>query len=268
MSTKDYYQILGVDRKADAKTIKNAYRDLAFKYHPDRNEKNSDSADMMKMVNEAYAVLSDEKKRHEYDAMQSQFGENAYGQFRSTYTEQDIFKGSDVHQIFEEMARSFGLRGVDSIFSDFYGSGYQRFEFKRHGLHGKGFIYRGRAGKRYGRSMAGGASRGVGRFAKYLLQKATGVRLPQMGEDIHDSIYLSPELAQSGGPFAYNHQKRSKKLVVNIPVGTREGQQIRLAQMGAMGKNGGPAGDLYLKVKLKKPILEKTKDFIVSAFRR
>jgi DnaJ-class molecular chaperone len=268
MSTEDYYQILGVDRKADAKTIKNAYRDLAFQYHPDRNEKDAHSADMMKKVNEAYAVLSDEKKRNEYDAMRSQFGDSAYGQFRSTYTEQDIFKGSDVHQIFEEMARSFGLRGVDSIFSDFYGAGYKGFEFKRHGLHGKGFIYRKGLGKRYRTPMAGGAAKGVGRFAKYLLQKAAGVRLPQMGEDIYDSIYLSPEIAQAGGPFAYNHQKRSKKLVVNIPAGTREGQQIRLAQMGAVGKNGGPAGDLYLKVKMKRPILEKAKDFIVSTFRR
>jgi hypothetical protein len=48
-----------------------------------------------------------------YDAMRSRFGENAYGQFRNAYTEQDIFNGSDVQQIFEEMARSFGLRGVE-----------------------------------------------------------------------------------------------------------------------------------------------------------
>lgn len=268
MSTQDYYQILGVDRKADAKTIKNAYRELAFKYHPDRNEKDPASADMMKMINEAYAVLSNENKRNEYNAMRSRFGENAHGQFRSAYTEQDIFKGSDVHQIFEEMARSFGLRGVDSIFSDFYGSGYQRFEFKRHGLHGKGFIYRGGFGKRRGKSMAGGLPQGMGRFATYLFQKATGLSLPQMGEDIHDAIYLAPELAESGGPFAYDHQRRSKKLVVNIPAGTKDGQQIRLTQMGAIGKNGGPAGDLYLKVKMKKPILAKVKDFIVSTFRR
>ena len=268
MPTQDYYQILGVDRKADAKTIKNAYRDLAFKYHPDRNEKDPASADKMKMVNEAYAVLSDVKKRNEYDAMRSQFGENAYGQFRSAYTEHDIFRGSDVQQIFEEMARSFGLRGVDSIFSDFYGSGYRHFEFKRHGLHGKGFLYRGGFGKRRGRRLAGGLPTGVGRLATYLFQKATGVSLPQMGDDIHDCIHLTPELAKAGGPFAYNHQRRSKKLVVNIPAGTREGQQIRLAQMGAVGKNGGPAGDLYLKVKLKKPMIAKAKDFIVSALRR
>lgn len=278
MSSQDYYQILGVDRDADAKKIKEVYRQLAFKYHPDRNEKNTASAEMMKQVNEAYAVLSDAEKRRNYDAMRNRFGDNAYGQFRNAYSEQDIFKGSDVHQIFEEMARAFGLRGVDSIFSDFYGSGYQRFEFKGSGLHGKGFIYRGGFGhgglgrggfgKSRGKAMAGGAPPGLGRFAKYLLQKVTGLSLPQMGEDMHEVIHLTPDFARSGGPYPYHHRRRDKKLVVNVPAGTREGQQIRLSQMGATGKNGGPTGDLYLKVKIKKPLLEKAKDLIVSAFSR
>ena len=268
MSQQDYYRILGVDRQADARTIKNAYRELAFKYHPDRNEKDPASADMMKRVNEAYAVLSNPQKRNEYDVMRNRFGENAYGQFRSTYSEQDIFKGSDVHQIFEEMARSFGLRGVDSIFSDFYGSGYKRFEFRQHGLHGKGFIYRGGFGSRGNKAFNDGLSGSAGRFARYLFQKAAGLSLPQVGADIHDTIYLAPDFAGSGGPFPYLHRQRAKKLVVNIPAGTREGQQIRLSQMGSVGKNGGPAGDLYLKVKLKKPLLTRAKELIVSAFRR
>jgi DnaJ-class molecular chaperone len=273
MAQQDYYQVLGVDHDADEKTIKDAYRGLAFTYHPDRNEANPNSADMMKQINEAYAVLSNVEKRREYDAMRNRFGENAYGQFRSAYSEQDIFKGSDVHQIFEEMARSFGLRGVDSIFSDFYGPGYQRFEFRKHGLHGKGFIYRGRGrhgrfGKHQGQGMMGNGPPVFGRFAKYLLEKVAGVSLPQAGQDIHDTIQLTDDFAGSGGPYAYRHRRRSKKLVVNIPAGTREGQQIRLAQMGVVGKNGGPAGDLYLKVKIRKPLLKKAKDYIVSSFRR
>lgn len=268
MAQQDYYQILGVDRNADAKKIKEAYRELAFKYHPDRNEKDPGSADMMKQVNEAYAVLSNAQKRQAYDSMRNRFGDNAYGQFRNAYSEQDIFNGSDIHQIFEEMAKSFGLRGVDSIFGDFYGPGYKRFEFKQHGLHGKGFIYRGGFGKRRGKSLAGGAPTGVGRLAGYLFRKVTGLNLPQMGADIHDTIHLNPEFAKSGGPFPYHHLRRSKKLVVNIPANTREGQQIRLTRMGAAGKNGGETGDLYLKVKLKKPLLEKAKDFIVSTFSR
>ena len=268
MGQQDYYLLLGVDQHADTKKIKEAYRELAFKYHPDRNEKNPDSAEMMKSINEAYAVLSNKEKRLAYDAMRNRFGDNAHGQFRNTYTEQDIFNDSDVHQIFEEMARSFGLRGVDAIFGEFYGSGYKRFTFKHQGLRGNGFIYRGGFGRHRGKAMAGTAPPGVGRLAKYLFKKVTGLSLPQMGEDIRDTIHLSPEFARSGGPYPYHHRQRSKKLVVSIPAGTKEGQQIRLSQMGAAGKNGGPTGDLYLNVKFKKPLLEKAKDFIVSAFSR
>ena len=72
MSQNDYYQILGVDQKANAKQIKNAYRKLAFQYHPDRNDKNPAAAEKMKSVNEAYAVLSNADKRREYDTLQQQ----------------------------------------------------------------------------------------------------------------------------------------------------------------------------------------------------
>jgi DnaJ-class molecular chaperone len=268
MSKEDYYQILGVEKNADEKAIKEAYRSKAFRYHPDRNEKNPASAEMMKRVNEAYAVLSNAEKRQEYDAMRNRFGDSAYSQFRNTYSEQDIFKGSDIHQIFEEMARSFGLRGVDSIFKDFYGPGYQRFEFKHRGLWGKGFVYSGGFGKRHGKPMANSDALGIGGFGRYLLSKVTGVKLPKAGQDIHDTIYLTPEFATTGGPYPYHHQRRSKKLVVKVPAGTKEGQQIRLAQMGTAGKNGGANGDLYLKVKYKRPLLEKAKALITGAFGR
>jgi DnaJ-class molecular chaperone len=71
MSHNDYYQILDVDQKASSKQIKAAYRKLAFQYHPDRNRKNPESAEKMKRVNEAYAVLSDAAKRREYDTLRS-----------------------------------------------------------------------------------------------------------------------------------------------------------------------------------------------------
>ena len=89
MSQNDYYQILEIDLKASPKKIKDAYRKLAFKYHPDRNSKNPEAAEKMKRINEAYAVLSDAAKRREYDAMRHQFGSSAYSQFRQNYSEQD-----------------------------------------------------------------------------------------------------------------------------------------------------------------------------------
>ncbi|HSO17820.1 MAG TPA: DnaJ domain-containing protein, partial [Desulfosarcina sp.] len=67
MTQQDYYQILCVESDEDAKRIKDAYRELAFKYHPDRYETDPKRAEMMKRLNEAYAVLSNAEKRLTYD---------------------------------------------------------------------------------------------------------------------------------------------------------------------------------------------------------
>ena len=101
MEQKDYYKILGLDKDVGQKQIKEAYRKRAFKYHPDRNKEHPESAEKMKRINEAYAVLSQPEKRREYDMLRHQFGSSAYSQLRKNYSEQDIFTGSDINQIFE-----------------------------------------------------------------------------------------------------------------------------------------------------------------------
>ena len=110
---KDYYQILGVDEKADEKTIRDAFRKLALQYHPDRNRDNPDAASRMKEINEAYAVLSDPEKRNRYDALKQAYGSGAYDHFKQSYTEHDIFRGSDINQILNEISRAFGFRNFD-----------------------------------------------------------------------------------------------------------------------------------------------------------
>ena len=130
MAQEDYYQVLGVDQNATDQQIKEAFRKLAFKYHPDRNKEDPAAVEKMKKVNEAYAVISNPAKKREYDTLKNQFGSSAYTHFRNNYSEQDIFSGSDVNHIFEEMAKTFGLRGSNEIFKEFYGRGYQQFEFK------------------------------------------------------------------------------------------------------------------------------------------
>jgi len=249
---KDYYKILGVAETADAKEIKEAYRTMAFKYHPDRNQETPQAADMMKAINEAYAVLSNPSKRQEYDMMRRQFGDSAYHQFRTTHSDQDIFSGSDIHQIFEEVAKTFGLRGFDDIFKEFYGNskGYQSFNIKGPGFFGGGFVFFG----------------GLGILDKLskLLFKSIGIELPQNGADIADTIYLNQNIAQQGGPYAYLNKKTSKKLMVKIPAGIRDGQRIRLSGMGEDGKGSGQPGDLYLTVKINKPLLGKIFDFIAE----
>ena len=259
MTTTDYYSTLGVSPANSAKEIKDAYRKLAFEYHPDRNKGNPESAERMKSINEAYAVLSDMKKRKEYDAMRQQFGDAAAGRFRNSYTEQDIFRGSDIHQIFEEVARSFGLRGVDEIFKDFYGPGYRSYSVKKPGFMFSGFMFTGRPGASpkglpFGNVFAN--------FPRMMMRKLLGVKLPENGTDLTDTIRISADLARLGGPYAYFHRKQSKKLVVKIPPGTRDGQKIRLAGMGKAGKDGGTPGHLYLQVNIKIPLGQRIKNMI------
>ena len=268
MESQDYYQILGVSSDATPQQIKDAYRALALKYHPDRNASDPDLVERMKAVNEAYAVLSDPKKRNAYDALRNQYGSGAQDQFRQNYSEQDIFRDSDIQKIFEEMARAFGVRGFEDVFKEFYGQGFKHFEYRRPGMFGGGFFFFGPFGR-------GASSRktikeapvppqlgGIGKVAKFLIEKISGVALPAKGADIHDSIRLAPELARSGGPYAYYLRQSDKKLVVKIPPGVRDGQQIRLAGLGQDGQGGAEAGDLYLKVKIKQPMLKKLKNLL------
>ena len=74
MAKRDYYEVLGVDKSASAAEIKKAYRKLAIKYHPDKNPGNKEAEEKFKEAAEAYAVLSDEQKRQQYD----QFGFNGW----------------------------------------------------------------------------------------------------------------------------------------------------------------------------------------------
>ena len=262
MTDMDYYRILDIPESASEKQIKEAYRRLAFQYHPDRNQ-DPDSSAKMKAINEAYAVLSNPTKRRDYDAVRRQFGSAAYGRFRSTYTENDIFKGSDINRIFEEMAGAFGFRGFEEIFKEAYGEGYRSFEFRRPGFSARGFIFTGRP--RTNRPIhAGKPPLFAERLSRYLLRQFTGVELPERGRDVIETIDLSPQEAQNGGPYPFFYRKKSKKLVVNVPPRLREGQRIRLAGMGEEGKGGGNPGDLYLKVKIRRPLREKVKSFLAS----
>jgi len=102
----------------------------------------------MKSINEAYAVLSNPEKRQSYDLMRDRYGSSAYSQFRQNYTDEDIFRDSDINRIFEELARSFGLRGFDDSFKEAYGNGYKTFQFRTNGMNGSGYVFTRRSGKR------------------------------------------------------------------------------------------------------------------------
>jgi DnaJ-class molecular chaperone len=266
MNRKDYYEILGAEKEASPQKIKEAYRKLAFQYHPDRNRENPSAAEKMKEINEAYAVLSDPKKRNDYDRCFEQYGPYAYDRFKQRYSDQDIFRGSDIHQIFEEMARTFGFRNFEEVFRESYGQGYHPFEFQRPGVSGRGFVFFGPGfGKIKWQEIPGspGIFFGIlGKIIQYFLKKTFGMREPDRGKDLEDVIYLNPQQALEGGKGKYLHRNRSKELIITIPPAIKEGQRIRLKRMGAPGKEGGDPGDLYLKVKIKKPLFEKVKELL------
>ncbi len=116
MKKKDYYKLLGIDKNSTKEEIKKAYKKLALKYHPDRapEENKKEYEEKFKEISEAYAVLSDDTKRKQYDS----FGHSAFDQ---RYSQEDIFRGADFSSIFEELfSNNFGF-GDFNIFDILFG---------------------------------------------------------------------------------------------------------------------------------------------------
>ncbi len=114
MSAKrDYYEVLGVSKSDSADAVKSQYRKLALKFHPDRN-KSPEAAEHFKEISEAYAVLSDPKKKQLYD----QYGHEGVD---GRYSTEDIFQGARGN--FDEVFSNFGFGGFDSIFESLFGRG-------------------------------------------------------------------------------------------------------------------------------------------------
>jgi curved DNA-binding protein CbpA len=280
MEQRDYYKVLGVGEIAGADEIKKAYRNLAFRYHPDRN---AGSEEMMKTINEAYAVLSNPGKKIEYDSLRQQYGPSARDQFRQHYTDQDIFRDSDISQVFEEFSKIFGFSSPQDIFSrnGFYGPNYRTYEFKSPGGAGKGFFfYRPmRDAYQQGLKMPPDETRqvaGIGQrmtssiglkilalFQK-MLAKRLGIELPERGRDLHDVVRITREEAAAGGKinYLYTKQDNPRNLLITLPQGIRDSQPIKLKALGEAGKNGGDSGDLYLKVKISRQFAEIIREFI------
>ncbi|NWF97723.1 MAG: DnaJ domain-containing protein [Nitrospirae bacterium] len=277
MEQKDYYKILGVSENASFEDIKKTYRKLAFQYHPDKNPGNEE---MMKELNEAYAVLSDEKKRREYDFYRNSYGFNARDRFRQTYSEQDIFRGSDINQIFAEFSKAFGFNRPEDIFTrnSFYGEQFRTFQFKGPGFAGKGFFFFGNISKPYEDILKNHSYQTEnisGEKPSFILKlllkgfkaiqkniaKKYGLELPQKGKNVEDEITISPEIASAGGKvsYFYSNPDNPREIMIKIPPGVKQGQKIKLKGMGKAGKYGAEAGDLYLKVKVQKTILGKIK---------
>lgn len=277
MDTKDYYKILEIMSSADTAEIKKAYKKLAIKYHPDRNPDDAAAAEKMALLNEAYAVLSNPDKRREYDRLKERFGADAAGRFRQSNTYEDILRHSDIEKIFQEISDNFGIRGLNELFKvggnvngrgffffgTFGGTPHKGFGERgaTHHLHGdqRGFFQ----GAPSSKNELKGPKKILGNVGNTILKKAVDSLLGVSAGDLnlHDTIVLSPSHAKEGGPYAYYHKQRDKKLVVKIPPNVKEGHKIRLKGAGNEDSSSGQKGDLYLTVNVKKTLFAKMKGF-------
>lgn len=206
----DYYEKLGLTKTASESEIKKAYRKLALKYHPDKTAGDKVAEEKFKEVSEAYAVLSDSEKKSEYDT---------YGSagFRQKYSQEDIYKNSDINDILSQMfggggRMNFGGGGA-SPFNNF--GGFQQ---------------------------QGGGCGGGG----------CGSHAPQPGKDITYQITVTLDEIFTGAErtVALRSGSEHKNVTVRVPKGIEAGKKLRLKGKGETSPQGGPAGDLYLKVQI------------------
>ena len=261
-----YYEVQGVSRNADAAAIKKAYRKLAKKYHPDSNEGNATAAERFKEVNEAYDVLSDEKKRKLYD----QFGHAAFeegagnyggaqgnpfgsgfggsqgnpfgGGFQGSYSD-----GNGYHEFHFENGED-----MDDILKNIFGGGFKKSKSSG-GFGGSGFGTGGFHGSGFGGFGSGsnGFGSGFGSGGSDFHSQGFGGSYSSKGEDLHADVTVSFDEAAFGGKKVIRLQSSNggvQNYEVNIPAGIESGKSIRLKGKGHPGIGGGEAGDLLLKV--------------------
>lgn len=221
MAKKDYYDVLGVNRGADEREIKRAYRKLAKKYHPDINPGDKVAEQKFKELTEAYNVLSDTEKKKLYD----QFG---FAAFEEGHGPERNYSGTG----------SYATGGFGN------GETYQEFHFTNGSMDDMGDIFDDIFGKFFhgygGDGFHSKSARGFG----------TG-GFQQKGADAHADITISFEDAVYGCDKVLQVQEENGKissLKVHIPAGIDEGQSVRLKGQGARGIGGGEHGDLMLKV--------------------
>jgi curved DNA-binding protein len=207
---EDYYKVLGVDNNATPEAIKKAYRKLAVKFHPDKNPGNKEAGEKFKKISEAYAVLSNQEKRKQYD----NFGSDNFSQH---YSQEDIFRGFDLNEIL----RDFGFGG-----GGFRGGTKRRTYTTQGGMDPFADLFGGGAHQQHSRNM------------------------PQQGTDFQYNLSITLEESVYGAEKKLALQKEDSVDEVNIkvPPGINSGKKLRLAGKGGPGINGGPPGDLYLNI--------------------
>ena len=223
MAGKDYYKILGVSRDASEKDIKQAYRKLARKYHPDVNPGDKSSEARFKEINEAFEVLSDAEKRKKYDMYGDQW-QNAeqFARARAQQQQWGNYPGGgeysygETESIFDDLFREFGGRSTRERTRPRRG---EDIEYAVEVTLEEAYQGTGRMITMQGEEVCSGCN-GTGRIHNLPCSVCRGTgRVP-----------------------------KEKRLEVKIPPGVTDGSRVRFAGQGEPGYRGGPNGDLYLVV--------------------
>jgi len=254
MAKKDYYEILGVSKTATSDEIKSSFRRLAKKYHPDIN-KEADAEEKFKEVQEAYAILSDENKRKQYD----QFGHAAFEQGGAGFSGFSGFdaSGFDFSDIFDNIfgggfSSSFQgnkqnrkTRGNDTLMRvklSFLEAVYGCKKdinldvlLECDNCHGKGGFDESTCDECHGSGTITSEQRTL--FGSFLT-KTTCPKCNGLGKTYKRSC---PDCKGKG------RVRKNQTLTITIPKGVDSGNRLRVANKGEAGTNGGPNGDLYLE---------------------
>jgi molecular chaperone DnaJ len=254
---RDYYEVLGVQRSASKDEIKDAYRKLAMQFHPDRN-KDVGAEEKFKEISEAYAVLSDDQKRQQYDTL-------GHSGFDQRYKQEDIFRCADFDSIFRDM-------GFGDIFRNFFGGGgFGETEQVNRGQDigfnleitleeaARGVEKEIEIPRTEHCDVCGGSGAAPGTSAK-TCPRCGGSGQVQVQRRSSFAMYVQvavcPQCKGKGRlietPCSNCHGsglvRKRRKISVRVPAGIDEGYQLRLRGEGETVANGGEAGDLYVIV--------------------
>lgn len=251
MAKRDYYEVLGVDRKVSGADLKKAYRRLAMKYHPDRNKDDADADRKFREIQEAYGVLSDSEKRSLYD----RFGHDAVGASGAS-------------------GAAGAASGFEDIFGDMFGDMFGRASRGRTESRGADLAYRAELDleeavfgvtREIDVEMATQCDTCDGSGCAPGTQPETCPTCQGRGEVVAQQGFFTlrqtcPKCHGEGRTIRVpchdchgaGRVRKARTLRVKIPAGVDQGDRVRLAGEGEAGMRGGAPGDLYVEVRVRK----------------
>jgi molecular chaperone DnaJ len=253
MSKRDYYQVLELTRSASEAEIKKAYRRLAMKHHPDRNPNDHEAEEKFKEAKEAYEVLTDPQKRAAYDQFGHAGVDASRGQGRPGMDPRDAF-GDIFGDVFGDIfgggrrGRSQVFRGADlryeleldleqAVFGDTVNLDFATL--------GECEECKGSGSAKGSKPVTCETCHGQGQVRMqqgFFTVQQTCPRCQGRGQTVSDPCVKCRGQGRT---------RKQKTLAVKVPAGVDTGDRIRLSGEGEAGRNGGPAGDLYVEVRVR-----------------